>query len=76
MNATPTDFFLEHFFLFVHSKDKGALFLPIYVLGSVPTLSNRTVESENCSNIIMGPDRKFEPPSERLKPLFSVFEVT
>ena len=71
MNTTPTDFFLEHFFLFVH---KGALFLPISVLGSVPTLSNRTVESENCSNIIMGPDRKFEPPSETF--LLSVFEVT
>jgi len=71
MNTTPTDFFLEHFFLFVH---KGALFLPISVLGSVPTLSNRAAESENRNNIIIGQDRNFEPPSETF--LLSVFEVT
>jgi hypothetical protein len=70
MNTTPIDFFLEHFFLFVH---KGALFLPISVLGSVPTLSNRTAESENRSNIIMGPDSRIGILSRLVKHLFSVF---
>ena len=76
MNTTPTDFspekktpdfFLEHVFLFVH---KGALFLPISVLGSVPTLSNPTAESKNPSKW----DR-LGILSHLVKPLFSVFQV-
>ena len=75
MNTTPDfspekktpDFFLEHVFLFVH---KGALFLPISVLGSVPTLSNPTAESKNPSKW----DR-LGILSHLVKPLFSVFEV-